>query len=153
MQCTASDCKGTVADGKCQICGLAYPSGGRVSQSTSANQQAITASVRALLEPADAEPTVDNLVRAAQSLEQVVADDYQAWRTQADILVSAIKNLEKRQIEPDESVKLIGVPLRESALRDAAEQALRNCAHFAETTDNRIDLIDEANRVRRTTWF
>jgi hypothetical protein len=45
------------------------------------------------------------------------------------------------------------VPLRESALREAAEEALRNCAHFAQTFDERVTLIDEANRIRRTTWI
>ena len=101
------------------------------------------------LEPASKE----ELLEASQKLQSLVPDDYHAWKMQADLLLKAIHQLETRMIEPDESVKVIGVPLRESALREAAEEALRNCAHFADTFDERIHLVDEANRVRRPTWF
>jgi hypothetical protein len=82
-----------------------------------------------------------------------LADDYQAWRQQADQLLNTIRQLETRQIAPDESVQIMGVPMRESALRAKAEEVLRNCAHFAVNFDERVSLIDEANRIRRTTWF
>jgi hypothetical protein len=102
----------------------------------------------------DARPTSkDDLLSDSQKLESLVPDDYHAWKMQADLLLKAIHQLETRVIEADESVTVMGVPLRESALREAAEEALRNCAHFAETFDERIKLVDEANRIRRTTWF
>jgi hypothetical protein len=93
------------------------------------------------------------LVQTSDRLKSVAPNSYQAWRSQADLLLQAIKQLERREIDPDESVILIGVRLVENDLRDAAEQALRHCAHFATTFDERIALIDEANSVRRTTWF
>jgi hypothetical protein len=92
------------------------------------------------------------MFEAARALQTVVADDYQTWRAQADLLVACLKKLETRDIQPDESIKVIGVPLLEKPLRDAAEAALRNCAHFAESLGENIRLVDEANRVRRTTW-
>lgn len=105
--------------------------------------------VQAPSEPA----SKDELLEASQKLQSMVPDDYHAWKMQADLLLAAIHKLETRTIEADESVKVMGVPLRESALREAAEEALRNCAHFALTFDERIRLVDEANRIRRATWF
>ncbi len=95
----------------------------------------------------------DELLRVSETLTTVVPDKYEAWRAQADLWLAAIHQLEKRQLTPDDSVELMGVPLRENELRDAAEEALRQCAHFAETVEQRIALIDEANKVRRMTWF
>jgi hypothetical protein len=95
----------------------------------------------------------NELIEASRSIEAVVPDDFIAWRKQADLFIKAVKQLETRQIEADESIKLMGIPLRESALRDAAEEALRNCAHFAATSHERIAVIDEANNIRRTSWF
>ena len=115
--------------------------------------QVITDQVRALLGTEAPEASNDDLFAAAKSLEAVVLDNYQAWRAQADVLLAALRKLETRQIEPDETIKVLGVVLRENDLRDAAEAALRNCAHFAESVEQHIGLIDEANRVRRTTWF
>lgn len=71
----------------------------------------------------------------------------------ADLLLQAIAALGTRQLEPDETCTLFVTPLREEQLRDAAELALRQCAHFADSSEKRIALIDEANSVRRTTWF
>jgi len=102
---------------------------------------------------AQVEAATNELLTKSAKLEALVPDDYEAWRMQADLFLAALARLETREIAPDESVKLMHVPLRESALRDAAEEALRNCAHFAQNFEERVALIDEANRMRRTTWF
>jgi len=153
MQCKKPGCNGEVIENRCQVCGTSAATNESSWKTPSGKALTITASVRALLESKSQEATMEDLVSASRTLEDVVPDDYQAWRTQADLLVNAIHQLEIRQIEPDESVSLIGIPLRETGLRDAAENALRNCAHFAQTFDERVTLIDEANRIRRTTWF
>jgi hypothetical protein len=106
--------------------------------------------VRALLEPAATESTSDELIKAASSLAEVVSDD---WHKKADLLVAAIHRLQTKEIAPDQTIKLLGVPLQENKLRDAAEAAFRNCADFAETDVDRIALIDAANEIRRQTWF
>jgi hypothetical protein len=54
---------------------------------------------------------------------------------------------------PDPEVALLSVALREDDLRDAAESALRQCARYADSEEKLIATIDEANRVRRITWF
>jgi Protein kinase G tetratricopeptide repeat len=157
MQCQQKDCRGQVLDGRCQVCGTTAPSAVPDKQVAVANQQLVTKSMRVLLQSKDQlkelTASKEELLAVSSSLEEIVADDYSAWRAQTDLLLTAIRQLETRQIEPDESVKILGIPLRESALRDTAEEALRNCAHFADTAEERTALIDEANRIRNTTWF
>jgi hypothetical protein len=153
MQCQQKDCQGQILAGRCQVCGTSTPADVNDKQVTVANQQLVTKSMRVLLQSPELTPSKEDLLAAASSLEEVVADDYSSWRTRTDLLLAAIRQLETRQIEPDESVRILGIPLRESALRDTAEEALRNCAHFANTAEERTALIDEANRIRNTTWF
>lgn len=95
----------------------------------------------------------DELLKAASVLETVRPDKFEAWRAQADLWLAAIRQLEKRQLRPDDSVSLLGIPLNENQLRDAAEKALRHCAHLATSIEERIALVDEANSVRKMTWF
>jgi Protein kinase G tetratricopeptide repeat len=158
MQCQQKDCQGQILDGRCQVCGTTAPSAAMPDKQVAvANQQLVTKSMRVLLQSKDQlkelTASKEELLAVSSSLEDIVADDYSAWRAQTDLLLTAIRQLETRQIEPDESVKILGIPLRESALRDTAEEALRNCAHFADTAEERTALIDEANRIRNTTWF
>jgi len=101
----------------------------------------------------ETERSTDDLLRASEELKTIVPDNYDAWRAQADLWLAAVHQLETRQIQSDDSVILMGVPLVEDRLRDAAEEALRQCAHFAPTVEIRVSLIDEANKVRRATWF
>ena len=96
--------------------------------------------------------TTESLLKLASALKES-ATDYESWRSRADILVLAVKKLERREIEADSNVKLIGVPLVQSELRAAAEKALRHCAHFAGTFDERISLVDHANDIRNVSWF
>jgi len=151
MDCKEAGCKGKIVNGSCDACGA--PESGPTTGNESSLATAVSAPTTPARAPSDEPICTDDLVQAAERLETVLADDYRAWRKQADLLLSAIRQLETRQMEPDESVKIIGVPLRESALRVKAEEVLRNCAHFAENFDERVSLIDEANRIRRTTWF
>ncbi len=147
MKCNAPNCDGEIESHLCNKCGAAQNEEIQEHQSDS-----VAKSVLAMLDRSDRELTEDKMFEAARALQTVVADDYQTWRAQADLLVACLKKLETRDIQPDESIKVIGVPLLEKPLRDAAEAALRNCAHFAESLGENIRLVDEANRVRRTTW-
>ncbi len=166
-QCQKHGCDGQIQDGHCQICGsdsavgkekstdanAATQPGVSAKSVSVANPQLVTKSMRVLLQSKELKPSKEELIQASSSLQDIVADDYSAWRAQTDLLLAAIHQLETRQIEPDESVMILGIPLRESALRETAEEALRNCAHFADSVEERVTLIDEANRIRNTTWF
>jgi Protein kinase G tetratricopeptide repeat len=150
MECKEKGCEGTVVNGRCNVCDTS-PSQNKPKVRETEIQTPAPAAPDTF--EAQAEASTDDLLHKSQKLMAMVPDDYQAWRMQADLFLQAINRLETREIEPDESIKLMHVPLRESALREAAEEALRNCAHFAQTFDERVELIDQANRIRRTTWF
>jgi hypothetical protein len=158
-QCVQTDCKGSVVDGTCQSCGAsAAPFGDLDAVKSSsargaARLQKVSASLKALKQPMESERSTDDLLRASEELKTIVPDNYDAWRAQADLWLAAVHQLETRQIQSDDSVMLMGVPLVEDKLRDSAEEALRQCAHFAPTVETRVSLIDEANKVRRVTWF
>ncbi|MBU6451599.1 MAG: hypothetical protein KGS72_07470 [Cyanobacteria bacterium REEB67] len=170
MKCRLEHCEGILKDGICQLCGLGpegkqslYPYGGggggekqaalpADDQSSTAKRLAVTASMKLILDGETPACKAD-LLTAAAKFESMVPDDFVSWRLQADLLFTAIRQLETRQMEPDETVTLIGIPLTEHNLRHACEKALRNCAHFAPAYEDRVALIDEANRVRQRTWF
>jgi hypothetical protein len=120
--------------------------------SDEARRDVIT-SVQAMLRPTGSFLTRAELIQASRELKRVTPYNYEAWRLHADLLLDALRQLETRQIQPDETFKILTIPLREDDIRDAAEAALRQCAHHAPTEERRIKLIDEANSVRRLTWF
>jgi Protein kinase G tetratricopeptide repeat len=110
-------------------------------------------SVRNVLSGQEGLPTREDLLNASRELNLVMPYNYEAWRLHADLLLSALKQLETREIEPDENFRLLSVALREDDIRDAAETALRKCAVHADSAEKRIGIIDEANRIRRMTWL
>ncbi|MBX9694987.1 MAG: hypothetical protein K2Z81_21560, partial [Cyanobacteria bacterium] len=116
-------------------------------------RQAMIQSIRKLLQPKAELMSRQDLHRAARELKDVFPYNFDAWRLHADILLHAIEQLHTRNLQPDENFTLLTIPLREDDLRDAAEEALRQCAHYADSDEKRIQLIDEANRVRKLTWF
>jgi len=113
----------------------------------------VITSVQNMLKPHEGFLTRAQLVQASRELRRVTPYNFEAWRLHADVLLNALKQLETRQIQPDENFRILTIPLREAEIRDAAEAALRQCAHYAESEEKRIALIDEANSVRRKTWF
>jgi serine/threonine-protein kinase PknG len=53
---------------------------------------------------------------------------------------------------PQPAVQVGGVAAEQPSLRDGLERAYRDLAGLTEPRDERIRLVDEANRVRRWTW-
>lgn len=116
-------------------------------------RQAVINSVRSLLQPKEIAASREDLSQASKQLRTVTPYNYDAWRLHADLLLNALRRLETREMQPDASFTLLAIPLRENDLRDAAEAALRQCAIFADNNETAFALIDEANCVRRKTWF
>ncbi len=140
-------------DGVCALCGTPIVGDEAAEiQASSGMRQAVTNSMRLILD-GETPTSKDELLRASEKFESMVPDDFASWRLQADLFSSAVKQLQTRQIEADETVTLMGVPMTEVNLRHACEKALRNCAHFAHAFEDRVALIDEANKVRQPTWF
>lgn len=113
----------------------------------------VITSVQNMLKPKGGFLTRAELLQASRELKRVTPYNYEAWRLHADVLLDALKQLETRQIQPDDNFQILAIPLKEDDIRDAVEAALRQCAHYAESREKRAALIDEANSVRRVTWF
>lgn len=140
-------CSGTInSDGVCDICG-------ERNDRNAAAGAAIFQSVRDLLKHSSSEPSKEELLWAASQLRNVAPYNFEAWRLHADVLLNALRQLETRTFMPDAAVTLLSAPLREEDLRDAAEAALRQCARYADSDEKMIAIVDEANRVRRLSWF
>jgi hypothetical protein len=152
VKCREKNCDGVVEQGICTVCGARFSVHDLADDFDETERQAIVESVRQLLEPRDVAPNRQGLLTASHKLKKIFPYNFEAWRLHADLLLTAITQLETRQLQPDPSFTLFTIPFREDDLRDAAEAALRECAHFADSDEKRIALVDEANRIRRLTW-
>jgi serine/threonine-protein kinase PknG len=151
MKCKKTGCQGSIENGTCQQCGASGHNEPIEKIDTSAGR--VIASLKQLLTPGEIAPSKEDLARAADMLQKVTPYNYEAWRLHTDLLLNALSQLATRHLQPDASFTILAIPLRENDLREAAEDALRQCAHYADSAEKRIALIDEANRVRRKTWF
>ncbi|MDX6708257.1 MAG: serine/threonine-protein kinase PknG [Solirubrobacteraceae bacterium] len=121
----------------------------RVPESSSAHDQAQIARVRCLL---DDGPGIEQLGAAATGIDALVIDGEQRARLTAELLRSALALLARDGSAEDPAVTLGGAALVESELRLGLERAYRSLAAVAATANERIRLVDEANRVRPKTW-
>jgi serine/threonine-protein kinase PknG len=90
------------------------------------------------------------LANALDSIESVAVDRRERARLAIDVLASALRIV--KQSGPDRSVSLGGIPADDRSLRDGLERAYRELADQIDDRDERIELVDAANRVRRWTW-
>jgi serine/threonine-protein kinase PknG len=121
----------------------------RVPGSSSAYDQAQTARIRCLL--AD-DPGIAELCAAAASIDALALDGEQHARLTAQLLRSALDLVTRDRSAQDVAVTLRGRPLVESELRLGLERTYRSLAGMATTIDERVRLVDAANRVRPRTW-
>ncbi len=152
-KCTVPKCYGNVEKGVCLNCGASTSTPIPAVESAASILNAKILAVQELLKPADVAPSREDLASAAEQVKSIEPYNFEAWRLHADLLITALQQLETRQLQTDATFKIMTIPLRENDLRDAAETALRQCAQFADSAEKAIDLIDEANRIRRLTWF
>ena len=152
VNCNKPGCSGNIEHGICPICGQPAHAQFNNVENLSSRDEVLT-SLRQLLTGQQALPTKEELKEAADRLSLVAPYNFHAWRLHADLLLNALNQLLTRQLEADTSFKILTIPLREDDLRNAAEAALRQCAHFADSAEKRISIVDEANSVRRQSWF
>jgi hypothetical protein len=152
VNCNKPGCSGNIEHGICPVCGQPAHAPSYSAENPSSRDDVLN-TLRQLLTGRQARPTKEELKEAADRLSLVAPYNFQAWRLHADLLLNALNQLLTRQLEADTSFKILTIPLREDDLRNAAEAALRQCAHFADSLEKRIAIVDEANSVRRETWF
>jgi len=125
----------------------------RVPKASISYTHAVAGRVKMLLHPEPTEPGKTEFMQAAEALRTIAMDNYVALKLQADLMLSALKQVEAGALPTDKNTRLLTVPLLEDNLRNSLESTLRQCARFAQTEEDRIELVDRANKVRRVTWF
>jgi serine/threonine-protein kinase PknG len=94
-------------------------------------------------------PNVQELVGAGQTIQRLDLDGRRSAQLSIELLNAGLRLL-RTGAAPDSRTTLIGRALRETELRFGLEEAYRELARLA-VGDEKIRLVDEANRVRPLT--
>jgi serine/threonine-protein kinase PknG len=125
----------------------------RVSASSIRYAQARLAMASVLADDVLQRPSLVDLQRAAQVLDGLkgLVDGLATHEVAADFFRVAAEVCEGDEL--DDKEQLLGVAVTSATLRAASERELRACARYAPDRETRVDLVDQANRVRpRTLW-
>jgi serine/threonine-protein kinase PknG len=93
---------------------------------------------------------LDTLSAALDSVAAITLDPRDRAGLRVEVLSAALADVTTAGPRP--SVQVGGVPAETPALRDGLERAYRDLASLTEQRDEKIRLVDEANKVRRWTW-
>jgi serine/threonine-protein kinase PknG len=96
-------------------------------------------------------PTAQDLQQAGLVIEATTLAGMEKQRLSCELFQTALTLLRNQVIQPDAGLQLMGQSLQEVKLRTGLEKALRAMAHLA-IGEEKIRLVDEANRVRPRTW-
>lgn len=124
----------------------------RVPQASYAYTEAVFGMVEVLLQPMAQAPLQTEILQAAEILKTIARDNYKSLMFEANLLMTALDQLETGTIKANKQTKILAISLTEDELRDALEATLRQCARLAESEGRRIELIDQANKIRRFTF-
>ena len=121
----------------------------RIPDNSRSYTAAQTARIRCLL---DGDPELAALQAADATLEALDVGAEERARLTAEVLLYALRLVE----EPGAGIRgdtlVAGHPMAARAIRAALERTYRSLARFATTPEERIRLVDRANRMRPTTW-
>jgi serine/threonine-protein kinase PknG len=93
--------------------------------------------------------SIDAYAAALDSVAGVSLDARELARLRIDVLNAALDDVTTNAPRP--GVRIGGVPAEPDSLRDGLESAYRDMAGLTEQRDERVALVDSANRVRRWT--
>ena len=93
---------------------------------------------------------LESLSAALDSVETITLDARDRAGLRVEVLRAALADVDGAGGRP--AVLVGGIPAESSALRDGLERAYRDLAGLTDHRDERIRLVDEANKVRRWTW-
>jgi serine/threonine-protein kinase PknG len=95
-------------------------------------------------------PGVNELVGASQTIEALSLEGMERYRLSQQVLATALDLLAAKALPATPTVRILGKPLREADLRQGLEESFRAMARL-ETGAAKVQLVDEANRVRPRT--
>jgi serine/threonine-protein kinase PknG len=125
----------------------------RVPDTSASYLHAQMARIRCLLVGGNGRgPDLPALRAADASLADLDVGAEDRARLTARLLESALHLLERDGAGVAADVRIAGHPMNPQAIRTGMERAYRSLARFATSTDERIELVDQANRVRPRTW-
>jgi len=94
----------------------------------------------------------EELAGASAAIENVALNGMERYTLSKHLLETALNLITSGRVTPDAKVRILGEPLREFELRRGLEKYYRAMAHLA-VGDDRVNLVDEANRVRPRSLF
>jgi serine/threonine-protein kinase PknG len=97
-------------------------------------------------------PGAEELAGASETVEALALEGMERYRLSQQILETALDLVTSRAVPPSASVRILGKPLREADLRRGLEESFRAMAHLTRGPA-KVQLVDEANRVRPRTLF
>ena len=106
----------------------------------------------ALNSPQHPQPSLTELKSATETVETLTLEGIEKYRLDRQVLETALTLLTSKAITAQNNLMILGQPLDEIKLRQGLEKVLRSIAHLS-TGDEKIRLVDEANRVRPKTLF
>lgn len=124
----------------------------RVPASSSQYMRAQVETIRALIDIDYGAPSYDELQRAAEILEGLPLERGEQLQLRRGLLETAVRLVQSNKVRANAAFRLLGQPFDERPLREGLEESLRALARLA-TGDEKLRLVEEANRVRPRTWI
>ena len=124
----------------------------RVPQTSNLFTRSRVEVARTLINTERSAPGTNELKEASAAIEALTLEGMDRYRLSKQVLETALHLVTSRSLSPASSIAILGQPLEELYLRKGLEKALRDMAHLA-NGDEKIRLVDEANRVRPRTLF
>lgn len=123
---------------------------GRIPVSSALYVRAQVEATRSLLAVNGTRPKMEDVLTASRVAERLPLDERDRFELNRAVFQAALADVGSFRESTDTASRLLGQPLSERSLRVGLEGSLRALARFAEG-EERIRLIDEANRVRPRT--
>lgn len=95
-------------------------------------------------------PGTKELQAASTAIEALTLEGMDRHKLTKQLLETALNLLTSKTVKAADDMKILGQPFQEKHLRKGLEKALRDIAHLV-TKQEKIRLVDEANRVRPRT--
>jgi serine/threonine-protein kinase PknG len=123
----------------------------KVPQTSTLYNHAKVAITRILVETQPGIPAVQDIQTAANLVKTISLDLMDQNRLKRQVMENALHLLQAKQISPN-GIALFDQPFEEVKLRSGLESVLREMARLS-TGEEKIRLVEEANRVRPRTLF
>lgn len=124
----------------------------RVPQTSNLFTRSRVEVARTLINTERSAPGAKELKDASAAIEAIAIEGMDRYRLTKQVLETALHLVTSQALSPASSIAILGQPLEELYLRKGLEKSLRAMAHLT-TGDEKIRLVDEANRVRPRTLF